>query len=57
MVALAIALRIVLLFVVLQLISAFQEPLFGVHLPYFEASISGHSLIVIGGGAFSSTRR
>ncbi len=50
--ALAIALRIVLLFVVLQLISAFQEPLFGVDLPYFEASISGHSLIVIGGGAF-----
>ncbi len=50
--ALAIALRIVLLFVVLQLISAFQEPLFGVHLPYFEASISGHSLIVLGGGAF-----
>ncbi len=50
--ALAIGLRIVLLFVVLQLISAFQEPLFGVHLPYFEASISGHSLIVLGGGAF-----
>lgn len=49
---LAIALRIVLLFVVLQLISAFQDPLFGLQLPFFEASFNGHSLIVLAGGAF-----
>ncbi len=48
----AILLRIALLFVVLQLISAFQSPLFSVHLPVFEASVSGHSLIVLAGGAF-----
>ena len=50
--ALAILLRIVLLFVVLQLISAFQDPLFGVHLPMIEANFNGHSLIVLAGGAF-----
>lgn len=49
---LAIGLRIVLLFVVLQLISMFQNPLFGFHLPIAEGSFNGHSLIVIGGGAF-----
>jgi predicted tellurium resistance membrane protein TerC len=48
----AILLRIVLLFVVLQLISAFQSPLFSVHLPVIEASVSGHSIIVLAGGAF-----
>ncbi len=49
---LAIALRIVLLFVVLQLIAMFQEPLFGVDLPIVAASFNGHSLIVLAGGAF-----
>ena len=49
---LAIALRIVLLFVVLQLIAMFQEPLFGFALPFFEGQFNGHSLIVMGGGAF-----
>jgi len=49
---LAILLRIVLLFVVLQLIATFQSPLFGIHLPFFEASFNGHSLIVLAGGAF-----
>ncbi len=49
---LAILLRIVLLFVVLQLIAAFQNPLFGVDLPFFGASFNGHSLIVLLGGAF-----
>ena len=48
----AIALRIVLLFVVLQLIDMFQEPLFGFTLPFVEGQFSGHSLIVLGGGAF-----
>lgn len=49
---LAIALRIVLLFAVLQLIAMFQEPLFGLNLPVLAAAFSGHSLIVLAGGAF-----
>ena len=50
---LAIGLRIVLLFVVLQLIEAFQEPLFHVSLPPFvEGAVSGHALIVLAGGVF-----
>lgn len=50
--ALAIVLRIVLLFLVLQLIAAFQSPLFGFHLPVIAGSFNGHSLIVLAGGAF-----
>lgn len=49
---LAIGLRIVLLFVVLQLIAMFQSPLFGIHLPVIVAVFNGHSLIVLAGGAF-----
>lgn len=49
---LAIVLRIILLFVVLQLISAFQDPIFDVALPFFSASVSGHALIVLAGGLF-----
>ncbi len=50
---LALALRIVLLFVVLQLIRAFQQPLFELHFPPFvEGSVSGHALIVLAGGVF-----
>jgi predicted tellurium resistance membrane protein TerC len=50
---LAIALRIVLLFVVLQLIAMFQNPWFSIHLaPVFEGSFNGHSLIVLLGGLF-----
>lgn len=49
---LAIGLRIVLLFVVLQLIAAFQAPIFGASFDYFHASVSGHSLIVLFGGVF-----
>ncbi|MEZ5791126.1 MAG: tellurium resistance protein TerC [Nitratireductor sp.] len=50
---LAIALRIALLFVVLQLIETFEEPFFHLHIPPFiEGSISGHSLIVVAGGIF-----
>ncbi|MEO0544166.1 MAG: tellurium resistance protein TerC [Pseudomonadota bacterium] len=49
----AIVLRIVLLFVVLQLISAFGEPFYTVNLPPFvEGEISGHALIVLAGGVF-----
>ena len=49
---LAIGLRIVLLFVVLQLISLFQAPWFGFDMPFVEGSFNGHSLIVLAGGAF-----
>ena len=49
---LAIGLRIALLFVVLQLIAMFQEPLFGFALPFIEGHFNGHSLIVLAGGAF-----
>lgn len=50
--ALAIILRIVLLFVVLQLISAFQDPLFTIDIPFVKGVVNGHSLIVLIGGAF-----
>ncbi|MFD0916317.1 TerC family protein [Pseudahrensia aquimaris] len=49
----AIALRIVLLFVIVQAISYFQSTLFT--LPYtgiLEGDVTGHSLIVLFGGAF-----
>jgi predicted tellurium resistance membrane protein TerC len=49
---LAIALRIVLLFIVLKLIDLFQDSLFGIHLFVLDGSFSGHSLIVLAGGAF-----
>lgn len=49
----AIALRIVLLFVVVQAISYFQSPIFGFDLKnVLEGSVNGHSLIVLFGGAF-----
>jgi predicted tellurium resistance membrane protein TerC len=62
-IGLAIGLRIVLLFVVLQAIEMFQASLFGIHIPeldlgfvtipsLFEADVTGHSIIVIGGGGF-----
>jgi len=49
---LAIGLRILLLFIVLQLIATFQTPLWQVHSALFGASITGHSLIVLFGGIF-----
>lgn len=51
-IVLAIGLRIVLLFVVLQLIDLFQEPFLHVEQAWFTGAISGHALIVLGGGAF-----
>jgi predicted tellurium resistance membrane protein TerC len=52
-IVLAIVLRIVLLFVVLQLISAFQDPLFSFDLsPVAAGSVNGHSIIVLLGGFF-----
>lgn len=49
---LAIGLRIVLLFVVLQLIALFQNPFFSFTTPVFAGSFNGHSVIVLLGGAF-----
>lgn len=49
---LAIVLRIALLFVVLQLISAFQEPFFSIDWSFFQATFSGHAVIVLLGGLF-----
>lgn len=49
---LAIGLRIVLLFVVLQLIAMFQQPWFTIDLPVIHGSVNGHSLIVMVGGLF-----
>jgi predicted tellurium resistance membrane protein TerC len=49
---LAIALRIALLFVVLQLIAMFQSPWIGFDLAFASGTINGHSLIVMAGGLF-----
>jgi predicted tellurium resistance membrane protein TerC len=49
---LAIALRIVLLFVVLKMIEAFQAPLLVFDTSFVAASANGHSLIVLAGGIF-----
>jgi predicted tellurium resistance membrane protein TerC len=49
---LAIGLRIVLLFVVLQLISLFKAPFFAFSHDWFTVSLSGHALIVLLGGVF-----
>jgi len=49
----AIGLRIILLFVVIQAIAYFQNPLFNIQWTgVFEGDINGHSLIVLFGGAF-----
>jgi predicted tellurium resistance membrane protein TerC len=49
---LAIGLRILLLFVVLQLIAMFQASWFKIDLPFFQGNFNGHSLIVLLGGLF-----
>lgn len=52
-IGMAIVLRIILLFVVIQAIQLFQGSLFKVNLPgWFEGDFSGHALIVLFGGAF-----
>ncbi len=52
-IVLALVLRIVLLFAVLQLIHSFRNPLFTVDFPPFvEGRVSGHALIVLAGGVF-----
>ena len=50
---LAIVLRIVLLFAVLQLIAMFQEPFYEFAIPGIaEGAVSGHAVIVLAGGVF-----
>ena len=49
---LAIVLRIILLFVVLQLIAALQAPWFSFDFGFATGVFNGHSLIVLFGGAF-----
>lgn len=52
-IGLAIVLRIILLFVVMQAIELFQDELFKIDLfGLFEGTFTGHSLIVLLGGAF-----
>jgi len=51
-IVLAIGLRIVLLFVVLKLISTFQDTLFSFDWGIASGAFSGHSLIVLVGGVF-----
>lgn len=48
----AIAVRVLLLFVMLELIEIFQTPFFTFDLDVISGAISGHSLIVLGGGLF-----
>ena len=48
----AIALRIILLFVVISAIELFQDTLFSIDTGAVEARVSGHALIVLFGGAF-----
>lgn len=51
-ISLAIVFRIMLLFVVMRIVAALEEPFTTLSGGFIEASISGHSLIVLGGGAF-----
>ena len=52
-IVLAIGLRIVLLFVVLQLIAMFEAPFYEFAIPgIVEGAVSGHALIVLAGGTF-----
>ncbi len=52
-IGLAIVLRIILLFVVIEAIELFQDELFGIKLGgLFEGNFSGHALIVLLGGGF-----
>jgi len=52
-IGMAIVLRIVLLFVVVQAINLFQDSLFKLNIEgWFEGDFSGHAIIVLFGGAF-----
>jgi predicted tellurium resistance membrane protein TerC len=51
-IGLAIFFRIALLFVLIKLIALLQESFLDIDSSFLSAQISGHSLIVLGGGAF-----
>jgi predicted tellurium resistance membrane protein TerC len=51
-IGLAILFRIVLLFVVVNLVEQLQDAFYSIDTSFVSASISGHALIVLGGGAF-----
>ncbi len=52
-IAMAMVLRIALLFILMSVIEYFQDPIFKIHwAEYVYASINIHSLIVLAGGAF-----
>ncbi len=51
-IGLAIVLRIVLLFVVVNVIKMLEDPFVELHNGYIDMAVSGHSLIVLFGGAF-----
>ncbi len=52
-IAIAIVLRIILLFLLQSLISMLEDPIFGINISgYFEGNFSGHALIVLFGGGF-----
>jgi len=52
-IGIAMALRIILLFVLINVIQLFQDPIFGIHATgYVEGSFNVHSLIVLFGGGF-----
>jgi len=52
-IGIAIALRIVLLFVLMEMIQYFQDELFAISIPdVITAHVTGHSLIVLGGCVF-----
>jgi len=51
-VILAIVQRIVLLFVIMKAIEAFQDPIVSFHHAWFEGVVNVHSLIVLFGGGF-----
>ncbi|MEM6642994.1 MAG: TerC family protein [Bacteroidota bacterium] len=51
-IGLAIVLRIVLLYLLVNLIKYFQEPIFSLGLPFISGTFTIHSLIVLFGGVF-----
>ncbi len=51
-IGIAIALRIVLLFVLMSVIEAFKEPWFEIHTGWVDGSFNLHSLVVLLGGVF-----
>ena len=51
-IGLAIVLRIALLFLLTSMIRFFQDPLFALHVPFFEGEFNLHAIIVLAGGVF-----